>query len=203
MLKNSTADWGTLTKALHWITVLLVAITVPVGFLMAATYGAALRDEQVRSIHVLLAQIHHTIGFGILLLVALRLPWRLRNPVPYTPGPRLQRWIARSTHRAFYGLLMLLPVSGWAALSVLGDTERYGAVPIWLFGWDAMPAILAQRPLDDPFGYAAVAAIHRWAVYTGGGLLLVHVLAALWHHLVRRDAVLLRMWPGTCSRQRD
>ena len=82
-------------------------------------------------------------------------------------------------------------------MSVLGNTERFGDSPLWLFGWNIMPPILPQRPLDDPFGYAFFASIHRYAIYVGAALVSLHVLAALFHHLVRRDGVLWRMWPGT------
>ena len=199
MLRNTTDRWGSLTKTLHWTIALLIAFEVPVGFLMAATYGAGFRDEDVKVVHVILAQVHYTIGFAVLLLVALRLFWRKRNPVPALP-PRqsaYQRWLARVNHWAFYILLVLIPLSGWSAISVLGDTAQFGVTPIWLFGWDIMPAILPQRPLDDPFGYGFVASIHRYGIYVGGALLALHVLAALWHHLLRRDGILLRMWPGT------
>ena len=199
MLRNSTERWGSLSKALHWTIVLLILMEVPVGFVMAATYGASFRDEQVRTVHDVLAQVHHTNGFLILSLVAARLFWRARNPVPGLPATMAsqQRWLARFTHWTFYGLLILIPLSGWSALSVLGDTEQFGETHMWLFGWDVMPTILPQRPLDDPLGYGFVAAIHRYAIYTGGALLSLHVLAALWHHLLRRDGILLRMWPGT------
>ena len=199
MLANSDQRWGSVTKTLHWGMVLLIAFEVPIGFLMAATYGAAFRDAQVKVVHVLLAQIHYTIGFAVLLLIAVRLLWRRRYAVPGLPSQQAgyQRRLARANHWAFYLLLVVIPLSGWSAISVLGDTERFGETPIWLFGWDVMPAILPQRPFDDPFGYGFVAAVHRYALYLGGVLLTLHVLAALWHHLVRRDGVLLRMWPGT------
>lgn len=205
MLENSTAQWGSVTKALHWGIVVLIAFEVPIGFLMAVTYGAAFRDPQVKAVHVLLAQIHYTIGFTVLLLLGLRLFWRLRSPVPMLPRLQAayQRWLARGNHWAFYVLMLVVPLSGWAAISVLGDTERFGETPIWLFGWDVMPAILPQRPFDDPFGYGFVAMIHRYAIYIGGALLALHVLAALWHHLVRRDGILLRMWPGTTGTEQD
>jgi cytochrome b561 len=185
--------------------VLLIAFEVPIGFLMAATYGAAFRDPQVRVIHVLLAQIHYTIGFSLLLLVAVRLLWRVRHPVPMLPRVQAayQRWLARGNHWAFYLLLILIPLSGWSAISVLGNTERFGDAPIWLFGWNIVPPILPQRPLEDPFGYGFVASIHRYAIYVGGALLALHVLAALFHHLVRRDGILLRMWPGTSGDAQD
>ena len=37
---------------------------------------------------------------------------------------------------------------------------------------------------------------HGWLVYTLFALVALHALAALWHHFIRRDDVLRRMWPG-------
>ena len=117
MLGNTTDRWGSLAKALHWAIALLIAFEVPVGFLMAATYGAGFRDEEVKVIHVILAQVHYTIGFTVLLLVAVRLFWRRRNPVPTLPAQQsaYQRWLARGNHWAFYLLLVLVPLSGWSS----------------------------------------------------------------------------------------
>ena len=204
MLGNTLDRWGSISKALHWTIVLLILMEVPVGFVMAATYGAAFGDEQIRVVHDTLAQVHNTIGFLVLSLIALRLFWRVRQPVPRLSGAlaTYQRGLARFTHWAFYALLIVIPLSGWSALSVLGDTERFGVTPIWLFGWDVMPAILPQQPFDAPFGYGFVASIHRYAIYTGAVLLSLHIVAALWHHLTRNDGILLRMWPGTTGAER-
>jgi cytochrome b561 len=52
------------------------------------------------------------------------------------------------------------------------------------FGVQKNPAVF--NPTEDIHGYLA------YALFTVAGL---HALAALWHHLVRRDQVLRRMWP--------
>jgi len=103
--------------------------------------------------------------------------------------------VARLTHGFLYALLFLLPLSGWAANSVLGDTERFGVTELWFFAWDIMPPLLPQLPLDHQFGYGFFATIHRYAIYTGGGILSLHIIAALWHHFVQKDNILSRMWP--------
>jgi cytochrome b561 len=205
MIGNTDRSWGSLSKSLHWGIALLIAFEVPLGFIMTATYAPSLRDDEVRALHVVLNQAHYTIGFAVLMLVALRVIWRLRHPVPHaaTDQPRWQRRLAFGNHWALYLLLFLLPLSGWAALSVLGDTEAYGDTPIWLFGWDIIPSLLAQRSLEDPLGYGTFALIHRYAIYLGGALLCLHILAALYHHLVRRDGLLWRMWPGANGGELD
>lgn len=191
-------SWNLLAKTAHWLTVLLIAVEVPVGLLMAATFGPAFTTPQAMALHRLLEQFHHTLGFSLLALVILRLAWRLTQPTPASPTglSPLTRGLARISHATLYLLLFLIPLSGWAALSVLGDTKAYGHFPIWLFGTDGLiPPLVPQRPINDPFGYEFYAKAHRWLLLSGGALLTLHVLAALWHHFGRRDAVLRRIWP--------
>jgi cytochrome b561 len=142
--------------------------------------------------HVVLQQTHTTLGFLILALVVTRLAWRARGVVPRLAAlPAWQRAAARATHYGLYAVLLLFPLSGWASLSV------YRGANIWFFGTTWIPPILPELPLQHRFGYAFFAEIHRACWKVGAALLALHVLAALWHHLVRRDGVLLRMWPGT------
>jgi len=150
------------------------------------------------TLHNFMGQIHMTNGFFILLLVIYRLSWRFRHPAPDLPRSlqTYQRWLARLTHGVLYTLLVLMPLSGWAANSVLGDTEQFGITELWFFGWNIIPPILPQLPLEHQFGYGFFASIHRYALYTGGWVLLLHGVAALWHHFLRKDNTLLRMWPA-------
>ena len=89
-----------------------------------------------------------------------------------------------------------MPLSGWAANSALGDTEQFGVTEIWFFAWDIIPPIVPQQPLDHLLGYGTFATIHRYALYTGGVVLGLHLLAAIWHYFIRKDNILLRMWPA-------
>jgi cytochrome b561 len=81
-------------------------------------------------------------------------------------------------------------------LAALADSAQFGPTRLWLLGFDdVVPRIWPALPFDDASGYRRFASIHRWALWAGLGLLALHVLSALWHHGVRRDAVLWRMWP--------
>jgi cytochrome b561 len=206
MRGNTQSKWGSQAKSLHWLIALMILVEVPVGFVMAYTYGASFKDENMLVLHNLMAQIHITNGLCILILVLYRLSWRFRNTTPGLPVAlqTYQRWLARLTHATLYGLLILMPLSGWAANSVLGNTEQFGATELWFFAWDIVPPILPQLPLDHRFGYGFFASIHRYALYTGGVVLGLHVLAALWHHVLRKDNILLRMWPaGMLAAERE
>lgn len=203
MLGNTDYAWGSLSKTLHWVIVMMIAVEVPVGFLMTATYGTALQHPDVVPLHDVLAQIHHTNGFFILFLFGVRLAWRSRNTVPQlgTGLSRSRRRIARLNHWILYALLLVIPLSGWAALSALADSAEFGKSHIWFFGSDALiPPILPRLAFDDPYGYSLFARAHRYLLIAGAVVLGTHVLAAFWHHLWRKDGLLLRMWPGTGSR---
>ncbi|MDO6691985.1 cytochrome b/b6 domain-containing protein [Aliiglaciecola sp. 3_MG-2023] len=199
MLQNTKTSWGSVSKSLHWVMLLLIIVEVASGFLMSATYGFALKYPDVNSFHDVIAQIHHTNGFFLLLLVVFRLVWRFKGVVPQLPSgfSRFKQVTAKFTHGLLYALLLLVPLSGWAALSVLADSAEYGITHIWFFASDGIiPQILPNQDINSLFGYSFFGKTHRYLLVAGGVIVAIHVLASLWHHLVRKDQILLRMWPG-------
>ncbi len=190
-MHNTSTRWGWLAKSFHWVTALMIAVVVPVGYVMTSTYELVVTSEQLRAVNVALSKVHHTAGLLVLLLVVLRLGWRLKQMTPDgAPGlAAYQRALAKLTHVFLYGLLLLLPLSGWAAMSVFGE------LPIYFFGMESVPGILPKLPLGHTFGYSFFGRMHAYAVYVGGVVLGLHVIAALWHHVVMKDSVLRRMWP--------
>ncbi len=191
-MKNTQSEWGSLQKTFHWLIVAMVLVQVPAGYLMSYTYGLAVHDAAVQPLQDLMSQIHHTLGLLILLMVAARLAWLLSGPVPgfdaVVAGYR--RILARLTHALFYVLLLVLPLSGWAAVSTVAGA------PIWFFGaGNLVPAILPPMNLVSAFGYTLYAHVHIYAAWFGGFLVLLHVAAAFWHLLILKDGVFRRMWP--------
>lgn len=196
--RPAASRWDSLVKALHWSIALALLVEVPAGFVMAWTYGPGFKDAGVLKLHVLASQFHHTLGF---LVLAAALAWLLRRArrarPPFDPAvPAWQRRLAGAVHGLLALLLLLVPLSGWAALSALADSPQFGPTHIWFFGFDRLlPRIWAPLPFDDPLGYRLFGAVHVWALWAGLALLALHVASALWHHAVRRDGVLRRMWP--------
>lgn len=97
-----------------------------------------------------------------------------------------QRWGAGATHGLLYLLLIVLPITGWAASSVHG----WHLTPFGLFD---LPALL---PKGTKLGFKAGdmhADLLSWVLLAIIGL---HVLAALYHRFVKRDGVLQRMLPS-------
>ena len=129
------------------------------------------------------------LGILILALALIRLAYRWRHPAPPLPDdlPAWQRVAAHGSHVALYGLMIGLPLVGWAMLSA----ARY---PVVLFGPLVLPPILPESPML----FAALRRLHTILAYGLAAVFLLHLAAALMHGLVRRDGVLASMtgWRG-------
>lgn len=171
--------YGGVAMALHWLIVGLLVTQ----FAIAWTMPAIRRGVEPEG----LIDLHLSFGIAIMLLAALRLLWRQTHPVPLIADnvPRWQNEAARSTHAALYLLLFLVPILGWANASARGWK-------ITVFGLFRMPHIW---PAGSAFGRGELGDIHVWGTYALLGLVGLHVLAALYHHLWLRDRVLSRMLP--------
>ncbi len=175
----------------HWLAAALIGATVPIGFWMTATYAAAQENPNLQSRLHLLAATHHTIGFIVLGLACIWAAARAAGGRG-AAAAQIQPWqaaLARAVHAILVLLMMLLPLSGWAALSAFGEFPIY-------FGGYHLPGIVARVPFDDAHGYAFYAQVHRWCWKIGAGLLALHVGAAVWHQRILKDDVLGRMWFG-------
>lgn len=195
MIRNTATSWGAAARGLHWVIAALIAVQVPLGFYMNEVYKDLIATgSNDFSLLLQVSQVHHTNGFMILILATLRLGWRVANPTPGMP-PGLaayQRVLARLTHLFLYALLFAFPLSGWATLSAYE-----GEFPIYFFGWDEVPRIVPQSVDGSHEPYEYYAAIHKACWRIGAVVLGLHVVGALWHHMVAKDNVLRRMLRGT------
>lgn len=130
---------------------------------------------------------HLAVGPSILVVMLLRLAWRLTHRPPPPPAdlaPAL-RVLSRATHWAFYVLLIALPLLGWTAAS------GFGATP-WLFGVIPLPALIDKdKPTAEFWG-----GVHGALATALLAVLALHVAGALYHALVKRDGVIRRMLPA-------
>jgi len=125
-------------------------------------------------------------GVTIFLLSALRLTWMVMNPAPTLPSamPEWQQRAAHASHRLLYIFFFAAPLTGWLFSSATG-------FPVVYFG------VLQLPDLIDKNGEAAdvFQAAHRWINFSLASLVVLHVAAAVKHHLVDRDDILVRMLP--------
>jgi cytochrome b561 len=193
MIRNTAERWGSLARGLHWLIAAMIALQLPLGFLMVDAYDAWLAGHGDTARVMALSRAHDTSGFLILIVVLLRLGWRAANPTPDLPRSLVawQRFTARATHAALYALLVIFPLTGWAALSAYD-----GEFPIFFFGWDNVFRIVPQATEGSLLTSDLFGEIHETCWKIGAVILGLHVIAALWHEYVKKDGVLSRMWRG-------
>lgn len=175
----NAGGYSALAKGLHWLIVLVVLAQYVVSILMP---GIGPRTQPGP-----LIDLHFSLGLVILVVMAVRYGVRLADPVALDmPGSALwERRMASITHGLFYLLLIVAPLLGWASASA-------HRLPVALFGLVTLPSVAAPKA-----HWALVAGeVHKVAMWATLALIGVHGLAALYHHLVRHDGVLLRMLPA-------
>lgn len=173
------AAYGPVSRVNHWV----------VAFGMLAALGAGLAiaylplEPETRG--ALLAW-HRSIGVAVLAVGLWRLGWRLVRgfPAPAAPASRRQEAAARALHWTLIAATILMPLSG--ILMTVLDGRAVG-----LAGSLAIPAVA-----EVPRLAAAAESLHGLAGTALVGLIGLHVAAALKHHLVDRDATLVRMTRG-------
>lgn len=159
---------------LHWLT----AAAVIIAYITSGNPA-----EAKNSLDFITGQTHVLSGIAVFALVALRLPLRLLlGAPPPEPASRWQHYAARITHLALYGLMLLAPLAGWAALAE--ETNAFTLIGFSL-------------PLPDV--HAAWVELLGGAHPTLGNVFIwlagLHAVAALVHHYVLRDTTLVRMAP--------
>lgn len=179
-LKNTLERWGSLAMTFHWVIVgLIISQFVLANIADSLPLGMAKLAMLAR---------HKSVGITILGLAVLRLLWKLMNRGHSPPLPAdlkgYERFLAHLTHHGLYLLLFALPLTGWA----MSSAKNY---PVSWFNQFTLPNFVA--PNETLF--EALEGTHEALAFTLAALATLHVLAALQHHLIRKDNVLRRMLP--------
>jgi cytochrome b561 len=184
MPRSMGAAYSPVMKTIHWTTVALVLALLVLGWSMSDL-------EATDPIRAGLYGGHKSLGLCLLLLTLFRCAWRSTHPVPALP-PGLEPWeirLVHLVHNLLYVLLVVQPLTGWLIHSAMPEGDRFfGAFPIpvlpGLTGLARQEA--AMELLEGLHGTGAVLLVV---------VIILHVGAALKHHFMVRDDVLLRMSP--------
>jgi cytochrome b561 len=172
-------------KLLHWLLVALVFGQIAFGWFLRTVE----RGTPDRSLFV---NLHKSTGITIGLVIFFRLYWRLSHIPPLMPVAMAswERLSARASHIALYACMVIMPVSGYVA----SNFSKYG---VKYFNVVALP----PWGVDDKHIYAVFNTTHVVTSYVFVALIAIHVAVAL-THLLRRDGVFERMWPGVLRKLR-
>ena len=162
---------------LHWLTALLIVANLSLGLAMVPLPISPRKLEWYLW--------HKSIGITIFTLTSLRLVWRAVRPhPPPVPMPPWQRRAALASHALLYALLLAIPLSGWLYSSATGVQVSY-------LGLFALPNLVSKdKALGD-----ALQLVHVGLNLMLAAVVVVHIAAAIKHHVVDRDDSLARMLP--------
>jgi cytochrome b561 len=164
--------------ALHWLLAVMIIANLAIGLYMS--------DLSLSPLKLRLYSWHKWAGVTVFVLSALRLLWRLGHAAPALPEamPAWQRTAAHASHYLLYGLFFAVPLAGWLSSSALGfQVVYFGVLPI--------PDLLGK---DKALG-ESLKLVHQFLAWGLGAVVVAHVAAALKHHFVDRDGVLVRILP--------
>jgi cytochrome b561 len=174
-----STHYGSAAIAFHWIVAALIVFLGTLGLLF---------DDIPLEARPFWINVHGCVGLVYFALVIARLVWRSTDHPPDLPvdiGSFDRRMSV--AHHVLYALMLLVPVFGVVAYVWHGRVFYYG-----LFQFNF--GIQMNRGVFEP-----AETIHQILAYGLFALTGMHVLAALYHHLVRRNGVLLRMLPRGSS----
>jgi cytochrome b561/mono/diheme cytochrome c family protein len=175
--------YSTVAILLHWLTAALLAFQIVLGWRVANADGA---DAAAW------LPLHKSLGISILVLTVARLAWRWMNPAPPPVGlSAFERRVSSLVHALFYALLLVLPLTGWAASSAsrAGAGRLFGMIP-----WPRFPFVSTLSPATQDLVVGGMENAHQAAAWITIALLVLHIAGAL-KHLLKRDPVVPRMLP--------
>ena len=176
-IRNTQLEYGVITKSLHWLNAAIVILLIGVGW-----YMIRLSDEDV--LYWRLLDLHEALGMSLFILFPLKLVWMAVSPNPkFLPTLATWEFVTASTVRwLFIAAIILIPLSGFLFVATNGEA-------VTLYHLITIPNLgRASNVTRDWLGD-----IHYYVSYGCAALVVIHVIAAIKHHIVNKDATLRRI----------
>lgn len=179
MPNKSVTSYPSIAKFFHWAIALMIFFNLASGVILIYYRSFSLSIE--------LFDIHKQFGTMILFLALLRLLWRFTHKYPSLDGiiPKHEQIIASLGHLALYILMFAIPISG------IFMSQAFGKNVYFLFL--KLPIVLSTPSKELAMQFLT---LHK---YLAIGIALIvggHATAALKHHIVDKNDILLRMLPS-------
>lgn len=178
MTDQQRPRYNSVAIGLHWLVFALILANWLLGSYMV---DLSLSPQKLKYF-----SWHKWIGVTVFFIAVFRASWRLTHPVPPLPAsmPLWQQMAAGASHLLLYLLILLIPAIGWLYSSASG-------VPTVYLGWIQLPDLIQKdRYLAELLKIAHITLNNALFV-----IVLIHVTAALKHHFIDRDGILVQMLP--------
>lgn len=176
MLKNTESSYGLIAKLLHWIIAIAIIIMLIVGLSMQYITDPIVKQR--------VYAIHKATGSVVFFLISIRFVWHLINVKVALPNdlPKWQKISASVNINALYLLMFLMPISGFLMTILSGRN-------ISIYGLFTINSFLENKPIAKIFKET-----HEYSAFLLCALIILHILATIHHHFIRKDNVFKRMW---------
>lgn len=176
MLKDSRTGYGLISIAIHWVSAILILFLFGLGIYMT---GLSYYDDWYHKG----PELHVSLGLVVLLLMLVRIFWRLTNPTPVDLSEkRAQNLTAKGVKIFMYLFIFVVLVSGYLITTAEGQ-------PASMFNLVKFP-VLVQLQADN---VDLAGELHEYLAWGIIALVVLHTLGALMHHFIMRDKTLVRM----------
>ncbi|WP_430461898.1 cytochrome b [Thalassolituus sp. LLYu03] len=173
-MKQPADQYSLATKLLHWGSALVIFGLLAVGLIMEEMPKGPEKFE--------LMGLHKSFGVLALILILVRIPVRISNPVaPLAGTPRGDVIKAKAVQGILYLLMLIMPLSGLLM-------SQAGGHPVAFFGLE-LPMLMDKNEDLHEF-FEGVHGTAAWALIV---VLVAHIGAALLHHFKMKDDTLKRM----------
>jgi cytochrome b561 len=171
-------QYGPTAKVFHWLIVALLLVQYFIGWLMPDIHRG-MKPGVGMTFHI-------SVGMTIMVLIVLRLGWRLMHPVaPESSLPPRQRLSSEVVHWLLYALVLATTFTGWVFASFRGwGVSFFYLTPVPML---ASENAAAGKTIDG---------LHQAMEWTLLAVIGLHVVAALVHLFYYRDGIMRRMLPG-------
>lgn len=176
MLKDSHSGYGLISILVHWINAVLILFLFGLGIYMV---DLSYYDDWYHKG----PELHISLGLVVLLLMLVRVVWRIINPTPEElSAKRAQNLAAKLVKLGLYAFIFIVLFSGYLITTAEGQ-------PASMFSLLKFPVLteLSSQNVD------LAGAVHEYLAWGIVLLVVLHVAGALLHHFVIRDRTLVRM----------
>lgn len=173
--RNTKTGYGLVARTLHWVMAVAIIGLFALGYWMRTlSYYNPYYKSAV--------DLHQSVGILVFATLVFRFVWKVANPSPENRRFSVMEHAASSAmHWTFYIVLLCIIMSGYLISTLDGR-------PILFFDLLDIPSLYTQKGWEGTAGQ-----VHWIVAYVTMFLVLVHSIAALWHHYVSGDEILVRM----------
>jgi cytochrome b561 len=175
---------------LHWVSAGLMVSCWWTGWIY--THRIATNDPSASSAYHTHAAFGHWLLLSIVLYALIR-PFVAQPAPPHNVGKTLQ-----AMRRMVHGIMCVTLVIALASGGLMMALFPTQGLPALDGGIGATNTLHSRLFMHGITLHAALCGVHFLCAWMLASMSIVHVLAALFHHMVLRDDVLLRICPQRC-----